>query len=183
MDQGLIPRRYAKALYEVGEERKDNARLYDIMQTLADTFSSQPKLAATIANPFVSDQDKRQLLTSAVNGISSAAADKTYEDFIGLLLQNKRADMAYAIARAFVDLYRSKNSIYRVNIVSAAPMSDKSRKRIEDIISSHIGKGTMEYYYSVDPSLIGGFTVTVNSERLDASVANELKQLKLKLVN
>jgi len=41
----------------------------------------------------------------------------------------------------------------------------------------------MEYEYSVYPSLIGGFTVTVNSERLDASVSNQLKRLRLSLVN
>ncbi len=39
MDQGLIPRRYAKALYEVGEERNDNETLYGLMQRLADAFS------------------------------------------------------------------------------------------------------------------------------------------------
>ena len=34
----------------------------------------------------------------------------------------------------------------------------------------------------VDPALIGGFTVTLGSERLDASVRNDLKQLQLKLL-
>ena len=41
----------------------------------------------------------------------------------------------------------------------------------------------MEYDYSVDPDLIGGFIVTVNSERLDASVRHQLEELKLQLLN
>lgn len=41
----------------------------------------------------------------------------------------------------------------------------------------------MEYHHRVDPSLIGGFTVTINNEKLDASVADELKQLRLKLLS
>ena len=40
----------------------------------------------------------------------------------------------------------------------------------------------MEYSFKLDPSLIGGFSVKVGSEQLDASVRNELKQLKLKLL-
>ena len=40
----------------------------------------------------------------------------------------------------------------------------------------------MEYTYSTDPDLIGGFTVDIDNERLDASVKNELKQLRLKLL-
>ena len=65
MDKGLIPRRYAKALYEVGAERQDNDRLYALMQTLASVFASQPLLAKTLANPFVSDDEKMSLLTKA----------------------------------------------------------------------------------------------------------------------
>lgn len=41
----------------------------------------------------------------------------------------------------------------------------------------------MEYNLLIDPELIGGFTVDIDSERLDASVANELKQLRHKLLS
>ena len=68
MDQGLIPRRYAKALYAVGEERSDTATLYKVMQALTNAFVSTPGLADTIANPYVSDADKTALLSKAVYG-------------------------------------------------------------------------------------------------------------------
>lgn len=181
MDKGLIPRRYAKALYQVGEERKANDSLYGIMQTLAASFAAQPTLAATVANPFVSENDKMSLLNTAAG--PEASANTTFEDFLRLLAQNGRLDMTWDIARAFIDTYRTAHNIYRVAIVSAAPLGEPEKKRLQDIIARHIGKGTMEYDFSVDPSLIGGFTVTVNSERLDASVANRLKQLRLQLVD
>ena len=180
MDKGLIPRRYAKALFEVALERKDSEKLYEIMQVLASAFTSNPALADTLANPFVADSDKASLLLYAVYG---ADADATYSDFVKLLVRNKRVDMARAIAIAYISLYRKENSIYRVAIASAAPLGAPEKKRLEAIIAAHLGKGTMEYEYSVDPSLIGGFTVTVNSERLDASVSNQLKRLRLSLVN
>lgn len=183
MDQGLIPRRYAKALYEVGEQRHDNEKLYSLMQSLAAAFANEPALAATLANPFVADSDKTSLLLHAVYGADTAGADATYVDFVKLLENNRRVDIARAIALAFISLYRKEHSIYRVAIASAAPPGDAEKARLQAIISRHIGKGTMEYEYSVDPSLIGGFTVTVNSERLDASVSNELKRLRLSLVN
>lgn len=182
MDQGLIPRRYAKALYEVGEERSDNDRLYALMERLSTAFATVDGLSATVANPFVSDADKTALLTTAVS-TPGEPADKTYEDFLSLLAQNGRLAMARDIALAFVELYRTRHDIFMVHICSAAPMGQAERTRLENIIAKHVGKGTMQYDYSVDPSLIGGFTVTVNSERLDASVSNELKQLRLSLVN
>ena len=182
MDQGLIPRRYAKALYEVGEERHDNDALYVLMEHLRTAFAGTPGLCATVANPFVDTADKTKLLTTAAYGTDGAAPDKTFEDFLALLAENDRMAMARDIAIAFIDLYRKKHGIYKVEICSAAPMGDAERKRLESIVANHIGKGSMEFDYSVDPSLIGGFTVTVNSERLDASVSNELKKLRLSLV-
>ena len=49
MDQGLIPRRYAKALYEVGDKRHDNEKLYGLMQSLADfvTYNLGPNAAGS----------------------------------------------------------------------------------------------------------------------------------------
>lgn len=180
MDKGLIPRRYAKALFEVGAERGDNNALYALMQTLAASFAAEPKLASTVANPFVSDADKEALLTEASG--ASASANPTFGDFLKLLRQNKRLDLAREIALAYVDIYRAANSIYRVQVQSAAPMPDDERRRLEAVVEKHIGKGSFEFDYSVNPALIGGFTVTVNSERLDASVATRLKQLRLHLL-
>lgn len=182
MDQGLIPRRYAKALYAVGEERSDTAKLYQLMLDLEAALRSTPGMASTVANPFVSDADKTALLTMAVCG-KDGNPDATFSDFLRLLEMKKRTAMIGDIARAYVDLYRKENSIYRIDICSAAPMADGERKRLEGIISKHIGEGTFEYNYTVDPALIGGFMVTVNSERLDASVSTQLKQLRLKLIS
>lgn len=182
MDQGLIPRRYAKALYAVGQERSDTATLYKVMESLASALASTPELSATVANPFVSDADKTALLTMAVYG-KDGKADATFADFLKLLQMKKRTAFIGDIARAYVDLYRQLNAIYRVDVCSAAPMGVDERARLEGIIAKHIGQGTVEYSYTVDPALIGGFTVTVNSERLDASVSTQLKQLRLKLIN
>lgn len=182
MDQGLIPRRYAKALYAVGEERCDTAMLYQQMLDLTATLQGTPGMASTVANPFVGDADKTALLTKAVLS-KDGKPDATFTDFLRLLEKKKRTAMIGDIARAYVDLYRKEKAIYRIDINSAASMGESERKRLEGIISKHIGKGTFEYNYTVDPSLIGGFTVTVNSERLDASVSTQLKQLRLKLIS
>lgn len=182
MDQGLIPRRYAKALYEVGKERNDNQTLYVLMQRLADTFGNTPELSSAVANPFVPVADKTSLLLHAVYGADTSKADATYADFIKLLEQNGRVDMAREIALAFISLYRKENSIYRVDIASAAPMAEPQRERLEGVIARHIGRGSMEFNYSTDSSLIGGFTVTVDSQRLDASVSNELQRLRRSLI-
>lgn len=178
MDQGLIPRRYAKALYEVAVEKGTAADLYTVMQRLSAAFAAEPRLGETMANPFVADADKIHLIDTAAEPGSNA----TFGDFTTLLRRNGRLDMARDIANAFIDLYRRQNHIYKVTVESAAPLADDVRKRITALIQQHIGNGTLECTFEVVPSLIGGFKIRLGNELLDASVATQLNNIRLELI-
>lgn len=180
MNEGLIPARYAKALYLVGCEKHVDKDLYDKMKALDHAFETEPKLHEVLANPFISAADKQKLMATAVG---SSSSDTVFSDFLKLLSRNRRLDMARSIANAYVKLYRHEHNIYNVKVVSAAPLSDDDSNRLKNIIGSHLNGGSMEYSTAVDPALIGGFTVNVGNERLDASISNELKQLRLNLIS
>ena len=180
MNEGLIPARYAKALYLVGKERNADKELYAVMKRLDSSFVEQPGLQATLSNPYVSDSDKESLLSVAA-GVSDNSA--LFADFLKLLARNRRLDMAQGIAKAFIKLYREENGIYEVHVVSAAPLAPAEEARLKSLVQTHLKGGSMEYSSSVDPSLIGGFTVSVGNERIDASISNELKHLRLNLIS
>lgn len=181
MNEGLIPRRYAKALYKFALEKGDAKSLYATMATMLKSFGENPGLSAVIANPFVDDARKVALLATAA-GVKTGE-EPAFDDFIALLARNGRLGYARECALAFLDIYRAEKRIYPVGIVSAKPLDADERQRIESLIARHLPGATLEMNYGVDPDLIGGFTVTVGSERLDASVANELKQLRLALLS
>ena len=69
-----------------------------------------------------------------------------------------------------------------MEVVTAAPLAGAEEQRIKDIIAAHIPGKTMEYAARVNADIIGGFIVTIDNERLDASISNELKQLRLNLI-
>lgn len=179
MNEGLIPRRYAKALYEVAVQRGEADRLYTLMTCLEQQFEAAPALEATLANPFVGNDDKAALLRTAAG---ATADDRTFDDFLKLLADNRRMDFAAGICRAYTLLYRHERNIYRVHVVSAAPLAPEQEKRLKAFIENHLGGASMEYSSSVDPQLIGGFTVTVDNERLDASVRQQLQQMRQQLI-
>ena len=179
MNDGLIPRRYAKALLKVAVERHDDKRVYELSNTLCDSFASCPALQDTLSNPFIAPDKKIELLTPASG---ASASDATFVDFLQLLKKNERLDIAFGIARAYCDDYRKANNIYRVTVTAAAPMGEAEETRLKKLVTSHLKGGTMEYTFKIDPELIGGFTVTIDSEKLDTSVKNQLKQLQLKLL-
>lgn len=180
MQEGLIPRRYAKALYKFALEHDATRRVYDVMLTLEHSFEQQPALQQVMDNPYVKAADKLSLLATA-SGIDKK--DTVMTDFFKLLDQNKRFEMARSIAIAYRLLYRKENNIYQVHVTSAAKLSADEEDRLKKAIMPHLNGGTMEYTTSVDPDLIGGFVVKIDNELLDASISNEFKQLRIKLIS
>lgn len=186
MDQGLLPRRYAKALYKFAVERGDQGAVYGLMQNIAASFTTVDGLQKTIANPFVAAGVKEKLITDAAvpagSGSTAVKGAGTLADFLRLLSKNHRIDIIRDAALAYCDIYRAANEIYKVTVTSAAPLDDKERARLEGLIKARLGNGTAEMDYEVDPDLIGGFIVTIDNDRLDASVRNELRQLRQALL-
>ena len=179
MNEGLIPRRYAKALYKFALEKGQDKPMYGLMQSIVGAFASEATLYEVMANPFVADDDKVKLLHTASGADDSHTC---FADFLKLLVENKRISAIRSIALAYLAIYRKANNIYLVEVVSASKMDSVEESRLKKVIESHLNGGTMEYSSRIDENLIGGFVVTIDSERLDASVQNELKQLRLNLL-
>ena len=182
MDQGLIPRRYAKALLMFANEHGSAAAVYDAARRLCQAFKDEPSLQRTLSNPYVSVADKEKLVKEAA--APKGQAEKDLDDFIKLLEKNHRTDFLHHCALEYIALYRRENKIYSVTITSAAPMEPSELKRIHQIVEKHLPEGaTAEFREELNPELIGGFTVAIDNDLLDASVATELKQLRLKLLS
>ncbi|MDE6296060.1 MAG: ATP synthase F1 subunit delta, partial [Muribaculaceae bacterium] len=153
--------------------------VYDEMKDVIDAFVTNPGLQKVLSNPFVSKEDKYKLL-------QSAAGDKVENDYLGfvkLILEQHREDYAYRMALAYRDIYRDINKISQVKVATAAKLGDNEMQRITKMIQNAFPDRTLEYAYDVNPELIGGFVIDVDDSRMDASLSNELEQLRLNLIN
>ena len=107
MDNGLIPHRYAKALYKFALEHGTAEAVYEEMKNVISSFQENPRLSKVLANPFVDNSEKYELL-------KAAAGDKVENDFLGfvkLILSNRRESYALQMALAYRDIYRKANKI------------------------------------------------------------------------
>jgi len=178
MINGLIPRRYAKALFKFAAERGNTEAVYDEMKTVINSFRENSDLCKVLGNPFVSRKDKENLLIEA----AGSDVEDDYRRFVSLILDHHREEFAYLMALSYRDIYREVNHISQVKITSAANLSDAELDKIRSIVKKAFPKSLLEFSYDVDPELIGGFVIDVDSVRMDASVSNELEQLRLTLI-
>lgn len=178
MSDGLIPRRYAKALYKYATEMGDAQEIYELLKQLSFRYTAIDELKRAMLNPDIPDEDKGAFMLKLVGGKPGSSLDK----FLLLCMRNNRAESLQKISLAYVDLYRENHEIAHVVITSAAPMPDEETNAIIDIVKKRLGAMTLEVEKLIDKELIGGFTVNINGLVLDASVKRELNDLQLQLL-
>ncbi|MCH5233432.1 MAG: F0F1 ATP synthase subunit delta [Muribaculaceae bacterium] len=178
MDNGLIPKRYAKALYKVALDSGKTKELYDLSKRVIDAFRSNPELQKVLSNPFVPANDKEGLLIAA-----AGEDNELFKRFVSLIISQKRVEFACQMMLAYRDIYRKDNHISQAKITTASKLDEVRMRKLRDLVSGAFKDSVLEFTEAVDPNLIGGFVIDVDSVRMDASLSNELEQLRQTLLS
>ena len=181
MNEGLIARRYAKALLKYAQEKDKTFPVYEAARQVEASFIAHLDLQEAMLNPVLTASQKEVLMLSAA-GVDAASSEE-YLRFVRLLLRERREDYLRPIMLMYQKLYRDVNHIVRAQIVTAAPLDKQILSRIEEVVARHCKDAKLEFEHKIDPKIIGGFVLNVGGEQLDASIEKELKQLRLKLIN
>lgn len=178
MSEGVIPGRYAMALYKYVSEKGLSSKLYEIAKEVERAYVATPDLRKTLINPVVSTTDKISIMKTIVGKLT----DKYYQNFVQFVFENKREEYMREIFLKYQQLYRKKNNISLVEVITAVELDKKTSDKITQLISQRV-TGEVEAEYKIDPSIIGGFIIKIDSQQLDSSIDRELKKMRLKLVN
>jgi len=179
MNDGLIPQRYAMALFKMAKDKKNTDAVYDEMKNVIDAFHTHSGFAKVMTNPFVNRKKKEALLLAA----AGSCLEDDYRRFVKLILDNHREAFALEMALAYRKIYRNENHIAQVVITTAVNLPDDEIKKLNRVVEDAFKGFRLEFSYKIDPDIIGGFVIDVDSTRMDASVSNELEQLRHKLLS
>jgi F-type H+-transporting ATPase subunit delta len=69
------------------------------------------------------------------------------------------------------------NNIIEAKVVSATPLSTANKEKMIAEIKEATG-GTVKLDAKVDPTLIGGFVLTVGDRQIDTSIIADLREIK-----
>lgn len=179
MNDGLIPNRYAKALYKLAVENGDSQEIYEQLKPMArGSITDLDEVKRVLLNPYIPEQDKGRVMVE----MTGAKPGSSLEEFLLLVIRNNRAQYLRKIALSYVSLYREQHGIAQVDVTTAAQLPQEQIDNIVQLIRDRLGDITLEVNHTVDPRLIGGFTVKVGDTLLDASVKNELNKMRLNLL-
>lgn len=176
MELCKISTRYAKAIYEYAAQKGDEYILYKELQTLALHFAELPYMKTLLDNPTIEKAQKLAVLkTAAGENISD-----TCLNVLELIVNNDRVDYTYSIALMYEKIYKTAKNILSVKLQSVKPIEDNARNALVNLIARN--NETVEFINQTDDNLIGGFVLEIEDKRLDASVRNQLNEIRLELI-
>jgi len=180
VNTGTVSVRYAKALLAYAVEQGDDKQVYAEMQTLAGRLRQVRAIHDRINDPTVSDGAKCSLLETAVTDGKGKLSGSTAA-FLKLVVGAGRVDCLLFMSMSYMDLYRRRNGIVPVELVTATQVGDERRERLKQLVEN-VEHGKVEWTHTVDPAIDGGFVLMVDGFRMDASVAWQLQRIRKELI-
>ena len=174
---GIISIRYARALLTFANDTGQATFVYPEALTLYRNVQEIGELRRLMDEPILTREEKLDILTKASGGNLS---DTMYK-FLTLVLKNKREKFLMYILQSFIELYRKQEKIRVGKLTTAVPIAPEEVERIRRIVVDHAG-GTAEFTTKVDPSIEGGFIFEINTYRLNASVADQMRRIRQQFI-
>lgn len=169
----LIAERYAKSLFELALETGKLEEVRKDMDLMVDVCENNKDFRQMLISPVIRPDKKNAVMDAVFAGKIEGLS----KEFYRLLSQKRREKYLEGIAKEFITKYKKYHNIHVIEIRSVAPLSKELRERIIDIIETRT-KGSVELIEIIDTKLIGGFIVSDEGRRYDASLTTTIKKLK-----
>jgi F-type H+-transporting ATPase subunit delta len=163
---------YARALFEVAQERDKLDVIHDQLTQFADAMNENLDLRRFFFSPYFSTEEKKDALKRTVTG-----GDEAFTNFLEALLERHRMPVVFRIRTRFDQLWEEEHKLLPVEVTSAVELDPNTLKGIGESIGKQVGR-QIELSSSVDPEILGGLVLRVGNYVLDASIRNRLEQLR-----
>ena len=169
--------RYAKAIFEIAIEENAIENVFTDMNIIDSLSNDSSDFRNLLTNSQIKYQDKKNAILSLIESYSGLTVK-----LIDLLINNKRVYIVNDIAKSFIQLYNRHNDIKEAVVITATPIN----KDLEEKILSKINVAdikSINLKNIVDPSILGGFIIRFDGKEYNASVKQNLNNLKTELTN
>jgi F-type H+-transporting ATPase subunit delta len=139
-------------------------------------IAAHPDLRATLADPSLPEQGKRQLLRTLLDGKVTAVT-------LGVISQMVAHPRGRSLTAA-LELCAGIAARHRQQLIAvvrtAAELSASQRRRLADALARSYGHD-VHLDVVIDPSVVGGISVRIGDELIDGTAASRLADVRRKL--
>jgi F-type H+-transporting ATPase subunit delta len=176
---GSIARRYARAIFAIGVDKRDFEALGSELEAIAALWNQATDIRQSLSNPIFKLSQKRAILQGL---LPQVAPTREVQSLALLLLERGRIAALPAIARAYQEMCDDKLGRARATVKSARPLDVATQTEIRRALERRTGRSVI-MTTEVDPTLLGGIVAQVSGLVLDGSLRARLDALRSKILN
>ncbi len=171
---GGLAERYATALYSLADDQHALDLVVEQMDGLGRLIDDSADLRRLLESPLI-DLQTAQKAARAV--LAEQGFGKTVQDFVSVVIANRRQNVLRSIVRAFAELVADKRGVVVAHIQSAHPLTDVQEQQLRARLIE-AGYGNVDFRKTVDPTLLGGLVVRIGARLFDSSLKSRLQRLQ-----
>ncbi|MFY1027927.1 F0F1 ATP synthase subunit delta [Actinobacillus seminis] len=170
-----IARPYAKAAFDFAVERSATdksavKKWAEMLNFLAEAVKNDAM------NTFLSSSLSADKLADTVISICGEQLDKSGQNLVRLMAENKRLTVLPAVADEFQRYVEEYHAIAEVEVISAQPLNEKQQQKIAAAMEKRLAR-KVKLNCSIDSSLIAGAIIRTDDFVIDGSSRGQLNRL------
>ncbi|APJ38244.1 ATP synthase F1 subunit delta [Mycoplasmopsis pullorum] len=177
MYQKINPIGYAIALYEIAKESNKFEVFHNQIIECKNTIEQSSELKNMLQNMNIDVKEKFEIID-----LIFPHFDIDLKNLIKIVLQKKEQFLLKRVFNLFLKMTSDVLNILFAKIITAYPLSDEQLKAIKNKLEKQYNK-KIEIQTAIDPSLISGFEIHVNSEIISKNYNEELNKIKNFIIN
>jgi F-type H+-transporting ATPase subunit delta len=174
MVTGSLARRYAKAVFDIGTQQGDLAKLGQDIRSLAKAMRESKELDTALTNPAIRRSDRKKVIDGLLQSIGVQTASR---NLVYILLEGERMGTLPGISRALDEMIEAQAGRVTAEVISAKPLDPSQLSQINAALEKLSGK-KVSVTTRQDPELLGGVVAKVGDTVYDGSLRTQLRTLR-----
>lgn len=176
MSDAVVAKRYADALFQLGEEKKTMESMLEELNTVQEVFRNNHQLNSFLVHPGIDNGKKKQFVHDVFQGLSNDVVN-----LLKILIERHRVNLILPIIEKYNKIVSDSKGIVEARVYSVRKLKDSERKELENMLVKRFDKKAIRLENIVDPSIIGGVKIRMGNTIIDGSISGKLKRMERKL--
>ena len=168
-----VGREYSIALFEAAYEDGSLDAVRDDFTEIRKLLKKEPDYISFLMNPGIPKEERLDSLSEAFED----NVEQLLYSFLAVMTTNNHLNEFFTAAKEFEKMYEDYKKMSFAVITSAVKLTDEEKRKIVTRLRKVTGKAIFPVY-KIDPSIVGGITITCDGKFFDGSVVRNLKNIK-----
>lgn len=173
-----VARVYARSAFALAEEQGETESLRRELEELVKLLDREPGLERFLDSPLVETGERQQRLDQLFEGHMS----ELLLDTLQVMNRKGRSGLVRALAESYRQEFEDRTGRVTVSVRTAVALTEALRQQLVEATSTFTGREA-SLVETVDDSLIGGMILQVGDQKIDSSVARELRRLESQVLD